>query len=84
VCSVTPVNTDIKPSLAVSRVSFESKTNVSETCSVSIIRAMTLVFDSTLTRLIAREGFITFKRRESFKSYISSKQNLKDIKKTTQ
>jgi hypothetical protein len=29
----------------------------------------TLVFNSTLTRLIARENFITFMRRESLKSY---------------
>jgi hypothetical protein len=30
----------------------------------------TLAFDSTLTRLIARENFITFMRRESIKSYV--------------
>jgi hypothetical protein len=31
----------------------------------------TLVFNSKLTRLMAREDFITFMRRESFKSYIT-------------
>jgi hypothetical protein len=31
----------------------------------------TLVFNSTLTRLIAREDFIAFIRRESLKSYIN-------------
>jgi hypothetical protein len=31
----------------------------------------TLVFGATLTRLIARDDFITFMRRESLKSYKS-------------
>jgi hypothetical protein len=65
----------IKSSRTISRVNLESKTKVSETSSVSIsvrndqnpltlmmetkLVSETLVFDSTLTRLIAREDFIT-------------------------
>jgi hypothetical protein len=46
----------------ISRVNVESKTNVSETSYVSIIRVC-------VTRLIAREDFITLMRRKSFKPY---------------
>jgi hypothetical protein len=59
------------------------KNIISETSSVSIIRARhltmmmeteqvseTLVFDSTLMQLIAPEDFITFMCHENFKSYI--------------
>jgi hypothetical protein len=55
-----------------------NKPNVSETISASIIREMmmeaemgseTLGFNPQLTRLVAREDFIEFSRRESFKFY---------------
>jgi hypothetical protein len=54
----------IKPYWAISRLNVELKTNVSETSSVFLMMETelvfeTLVFDSTLTRLIAREDFIT-------------------------
>jgi hypothetical protein len=43
-----------------SQVNSEQKFNVSETFSASVIREV--------TRLMAREDFITFSRRENFKS----------------
>jgi hypothetical protein len=53
----------IKSSWAISLVNVESKTNVSETSSGNGDRLVfkTLIFDSTLTWLIAQEDFITNK-----------------------
>jgi hypothetical protein len=48
------------------RMSFTTSTLMMETEEIS----ETLVFSSTLTRLIAREGCVTFIRCESIKSYV--------------
>jgi hypothetical protein len=69
----------LKPSRAISHVNVELKINVSDISSVSIATLMmesaeiseTLVSNSTLTRLIAREEFSTLIRSESFKYLIS-------------
>jgi hypothetical protein len=68
----------LKSSRAISRVDVELKTNLSEIFVFIIILMMeadeipeTLVFNSTSTRLIARDGFSTYIRRENFKSYIT-------------
>jgi len=58
-----------KSSRAISRVSCLYETDVSSTISVSIIRDLVPVSYTHLTSLIAREDFIRFSRRETFRSY---------------
>jgi hypothetical protein len=66
---------------AISRLSVELQSNVSEAISDSIIRTYTLMMDtetvfetldcnSRHTRLMAREDFIAFSRRENFRLYL--------------
>jgi hypothetical protein len=75
----------MKFSRAISRVKWFSgeQTNVSKTISVLVLRVLslrtdmvfeTLVFSplNNLTRLIARENFIIFSRRESNKSHTNN------------
>jgi hypothetical protein len=67
----------IKSSRATSRVKIELQSNFSEALSAPLVMeaeraSETLDGSAIVTRLFAREDFLAFSRRESFKSYTSS------------